>query len=798
MKRSFLSLFILFVAGVFVYAQQGYSLISPSVDPVGDSLVFCKMQEKMQKIRAEQGRPTVAVVLSGGGAKGAAHVGVLKRLEEKGIPVDMILGTSMGGLVGGLYALGYSADYLDTVLTTANWPILLSDKIGEKYISYSTKRSRSRHNLLVPFDFGKRNPALERKSSNTTVVDASGRTLAGSLPSGWVSGFNVENMLARLCATYRDSISFTELPIPFFCVAADLVSGKAKNWTSGDIALALRSTMSIPGLFNPVRHNGMVLADGGMRNNYPTDIARAMGADIIIGVMLSQYASSSADVNNIGDIINQAIDMLVREAYDKNIHETDITIFPYLAEYNMLSFNDEAIQIIKKRGYDAALQNEELLNQVALRTAGKSTDKNARGAAQDAKPRAKDIATNPVFLSQITFNGVPDQDAAFLSKIIGLKPGRMITAAEIEDAVSRIFATSCYRKVEYTLLTDQPGTYKLQFNLVSSPAHSVALSGRVDTEDLVSALVGIGFNTYKLSGSKLLLEAKFGQNWYARAHYTLSVPNFPAMNLSLTTGKRQANMIVNGLYCDAGFWHHKANLFFSGLKASNFDLRAGIKYDYFGLNTWLSEQILNDDVFVIEAMDTYRRNYLTLYGNARAYTLDNKYFPTKGFNLGMDLSVVTGESPKQIISLDYLQPFRLNDNVSLIPSVYMRYVVGDNVSLQDNLFLANFLGGAVPGRYFEQQMPFDAFHRCIVLNDYAVDFQINLRAKLFEHGFASLKGGVVHHAESLIGLFDKRAESLFGGAIEFGYDAFAGPLKLALQFSPLNFLGLYLSFGYDF
>ena len=177
-------------------------------------------------------------------------------------------------------------------------------------------------------------------------------------------------MIARLCASYRDSISFMDLPIPYCCVAADLVSGKSKNWTSGDIALAMRSTMSIPGLFNPVRYGDMVLTDGGLRNNYPTDLARAMGADIVIGVAFSQLEKTDIKVDNIGNVIGQMIDMLSNEAYEKNILESDVFINPNLKEFNMLSFNQLSTPYSRAM---TLLSKPKMLELVASKTKGRST-----------------------------------------------------------------------------------------------------------------------------------------------------------------------------------------------------------------------------------------------------------------------------------------------------------------------------------------------------------------------------------------------------------------------------------------
>lgn len=758
------------------FAGEKYRLVSTSIDPASDSVVFAKMRRRMASVRYRCGRPTVAVVFSGGGAKGAAHVGVLRRLEEKGIPVDMVLGTSMGGLVGGLYSLGYSPAFLDSLLRSCDWELLLSDDIDQKYIPYETKMRKARYNLLVPVGYKK--------------TDAGGRSLARSVPSGWVSGINVENTIAKLSVGYRDSLSFADLPIPFFCVSSDLVSGKSKNWTSGDVALAMRSTMSIPGLFNPVSHDGMVLVDGGIRNNFPTDLARAMGADIVIGVMLSQVVKSEIKVENIGNIISRLIDMLSREAYDKSIEEADVCIHPDLHEYNMLSFNSEAIDTIISRGYAAALACDDVLGVVASRTAGRP-----RTAK---KAPARDISTSEVLITSVEFPGKGAADSQYLGEMAGIKPGDKVSSSRIEEAVSAIFGTGSFKDVSYSLLADGDDGWRLVFKLTDGPVHRMGLSGRIDTEDMVAALMEFSLNAYRLSGSRLDLEARIGQNWYAQARYSKLVTNLPSVNLSLRSGKNMANMIIGRTFCDAGFWHHRADAYLSGYRRSNFDMTAGLRFDYYGLNSWLSEMTMDDRVHNINSMSVYRKAFATIYGNARAYTLDDKYFPNRGFSLGVGYEWVTGNDLSQIIAIDYREPFRLGRFLTLVPSLYMRYVVSESTTLDDNLFLANFAGGAIAGRYFDQQMPFDGFHRCVMLDDFAFNIQMDLRARVYENAYVSVKGGVIHSAPEIMQLFGEQSSLIGGGALEFAYATPAGPIKFDLQYSSLNGIGAYLSLGYDF
>ena len=297
------------------------SALATSVDPQGDSLAFLRMRQRMDEIRKK--RPTVALVLSGGGAKGTAHVPVIRYIEELGIPVDLVVGTSMGGLIGGLYSLGYTVEEMDSIVRNMDWAWALSDKLSRDYITYTDMKYKEKYLLSIPFyyerdyyrmkvadehrfDNMKKHEILHIGADNDQGPEFLKHNLLGSLPSGYLYGQNVNNLISSLTIGYQDSIDFQTLPIPYVCVAADMVTGKAKIWHSGSLNEAMRSTMSIPGVFAPVKTQGMVLVDGGIKDNFPTGIARQMGADIIIGVDLAQNKRSYMSLNNIADFAAQA------------------------------------------------------------------------------------------------------------------------------------------------------------------------------------------------------------------------------------------------------------------------------------------------------------------------------------------------------------------------------------------------------------------------------------------------------------------------------------------------------------
>lgn len=281
-------------------------------------------------------RPRVAVVLSGGGAKGMAHIGVLKVLERAGIPVDIVTGTSMGSIVGGLYAVGWSATQLDSLVRRQDWPFLLSDRAV-----YSSEDLEGRR-LQSTYFFSK---TLRLRKSH----------LSGA--TGVIEGKNLMRLFRHLTAGYTDSMSFNSLPRRFACVATNIVDNTEYDFHSGVLAEAMRTSMSIPGVFTPVKKGDRVLVDGGLRNNYPADIARTMGAEYVIGVTVQGPPKTADDLVYGSAVLGQIVDVNCKNKYDDNLKLTDIAIRVDTRGYNAASFTPAAIDTLIRRGENEAMRH---------------------------------------------------------------------------------------------------------------------------------------------------------------------------------------------------------------------------------------------------------------------------------------------------------------------------------------------------------------------------------------------------------------------------------------------------------
>jgi NTE family protein len=290
-------------------------------------------------------RAKIGIALEGGGALGLAHIGVLQWFEEHHIPVDYISGTSMGGLVGGLYATGKSPKELQEIVEQQNWDIIIGGQTPYEDLSYRRKEDARDYPTYIQLGLKK----------------------GLSLPAGLNAGHQISLLIDRETLPYADLKSFDELPIPYRCVATDIVSGKEVVFGNGSLSQAMRATMSIPGLFNPVRIGNQVLVDGGLVGNLPTDVVRQMGADVVIAIHLEVAPVKSEEIQSMFTVLGRSVDLVVRENEIRGLSAADLVVTVDLHEYNSIEYQ-KSRSIIEK-GRSASEQKARVLERFALNDA---------------------------------------------------------------------------------------------------------------------------------------------------------------------------------------------------------------------------------------------------------------------------------------------------------------------------------------------------------------------------------------------------------------------------------------------
>jgi len=759
----------------------------------------------MDDIRRTEKRPTVALVLSGGGAKGAAEAGALQYLEDLNIPVDMVCGTSIGGLLGGLYSVGYTSSDMRELFCSQDWGVTLTDKVHPEHIPYETKLRRQRYIVNIPFHYEKKTfdrrvregerfsapvDNLDLGAENGVNGEPQMKNFSSSLPTGYAYGFNVNNLFSSLTVGYHDSLSFADLPVPYMCVAADMVSCKANNWTSGSLKTAMRSTMSIPGLFEPVRTGGMVLVDGGTRNNYPADVARACGADYIIGIELADAEPSYQGVNHLGNLVGQFIRMLGKDAYDENITYPDVRVRPDLKGFNMLSFSEAAVDTMMKRGYDAIQEQKEQIELI-------------KSAVGEAKPRAirkaVNIAHTPVRIGAVMFDGLDDKESRMLMNRIGLTAGQKVDKAGMDEAMSKLQATGAFESVTYSLYGESE-PYSLVFHCVLGPTNVLSMGLRIDQEEWAAVMLDLGINRKKLKGVKFDFSARVGRTQKLDARFSLDFPSFPTLNAEIGFNHCMYD-VLSGI--DASLaretWEHidySCKIYLSKMAWTKVAFQIGSQYRHYDVD----ESRISGTVVATMYPEDGHAGYSGVFANANVYTLDDMYYPSKGIQLrlGADMDIARnndpGFDPMSSLNADFRFVIPTGKVFSIIPDLHWRSTYNSSSSY----FHGNFVGGSIAGRYYEQQIPLVGTVNLVEMKPRAFVTNFDFRFKLSKNLYLSAKAGYAKDAGTLEEMITDLKPSLYGFELQGGYDSIAGPLKFSVLWSNLTKWGVGFSVGFDF
>ena len=376
-------------------------------------------------------RPRVGVVLSGGGARGAAHIGVLKMLDDLHVPIDAIAGTSMGAVVGGLYASGYSAREIETIMTSVNWQEAFRDRPTRTDLTF--RRKEEEENFLVNFPLGLRSRHFQ-------------------LPKGLIQGQKLSQILRRLTLPTAEITDFDALPTRFRAVATDLETGDPVVMHDGDLASAMRASLSAPGVFAPVERDGRLLVDGGLAENLPIDVARAMGVDVLIVVDVSTPLVTRDKLTSAPAISNQMLAILIRRNEQRQLEslsKSDVRIAPILGEDSPFDFGIVARAVAA--GEQAALAAQGELLALAVDAGSYERYAQRRAATRETPPRIEFVRVDPG----------SERYAAALHKLFDDQIGAVADSGELQKRVTSFYGGENFEGIDYRIVQDDDGQYGL-------------------------------------------------------------------------------------------------------------------------------------------------------------------------------------------------------------------------------------------------------------------------------------------------------------------------------------------------
>ncbi|GAB4116880.1 MAG: patatin-like phospholipase family protein [Acidobacteriota bacterium] len=363
-------------------------------------------------------RPKVALVLGGGGARGVAHVGVLRWLEQNRVPVDMVIGTSMGGLIGGTFAMGWTPDEIQALIESLDWDELFSSTPPYTYLTYRRKEDSS--DYTTRFELGwKKGPIA---------------------PARLNAGHFIGLLVDRLAIPYYDIPDFDALPTPFRCVATDLETGEQVVFSRGPLNLALRATMAIPGVFSAVEHEGRLLVDGGVLNNVPADLARRLGAEMVIAVDVGSPLRSREELGSLLGVVDQTLNILILENVRRSIRESDILLAPELEDHGTLDFRD--LSSLIEKGFAAADARARLLRTLSV------DDQTWEAWLQSRRSR---IRTDVPGVGTVVVEGVGAGQARRVAEIAVPNPREPLRLVPLEEALTAVYGEGRTDAVGYQL-----------------------------------------------------------------------------------------------------------------------------------------------------------------------------------------------------------------------------------------------------------------------------------------------------------------------------------------------------------
>ena len=747
--------------------------------------------QELKVVDQDSTRKTVAVVLSGGGAKGMAHIGVLKVLEKAGIPIDIVTGTSMGSIIGGLYSIGYNANSLDSMVRVQDWSYVITDKEDLSSQSLIDRKKQNTYFYTTGLTFGKRD------------VNA----------GGIIKGKNLAELFQQLCLGFTDSLDFSsDLPKHFACVATDIIDNSEIVFHSGRLPQAMRASMAIPAAFSPVRMGDKVLVDGGLKNNYPADIAREMGADIIIGVSVQGAPKTAEEIGGTMSILNQIIDINCKNKYEENVAITDLHMKVDTKGYTPASFSQAAIDTLIRRGEEEAMRHWDEI--VAL--------KERIGMKKDSFPELlhpfrPGVMTDKHRILGYKFENMTPQDERFLRQKFGLNKRDSIDAKLEQELTTSMRMDLFYQTAECHLIPERlpevtrrmriPGIWHQQDSiwnysngvrvvLTAGERKSVQLHGgvRYDNEEYAAMQLGLDIPLKSKTPINTDITLRLGKRLMARGELTIHPSSFTRPTLSYSFRRNDVDIYSNGdLDYNIRYNQFQAELLPINFSFRQINLMMGLRWDFMHYRDKLGSESSMQVELENEHFYSYRAR---LNFNSE----NNWNFPTSGVRFNAEYAYLTDNFTKlddkaglSEVSADWRISFPFGSRFAIQPMLYGRLLFG---SVVPPVF-GNTIGGDWFGHYVEQQMPFAGIGNMEYVKHQLLAAQVQAQQHIGSSSYVLFKVAVAQHADKVKQLLDNR--TLVGVQGSYFYNTMFGPVGASLGYSnrtkePYVFLNI----GFEF
>ena len=722
-------------------------------------------------------RKKVGVVLSGGGAKGMAHIGVLKVLEKAGIPVDIVTGTSIGSIVGGLYAIGYNAHSLDSMVRTQDWTYVITDKEDMRNQSLLDRKKQNTYLFNTGMTFGKR--------------DRSG--------GGLIRGKNLAELFQKLFVGYTDSLDFNkDLKIPFACVATNIMDNSEVVFHSGRLPQAIRASMSIPAAFSPVRLGDMVLVDGGLKNNFPVDVAREMGAEVIIGVTLNGKPKTAEDITGTMKIVGQIIDVNCVNKYAENKALSDLWMNVDPHGYSTASFTSEAIDSLVRYGEEEAMRHWDEI--IALKKLIGIDDSFRPTIYYPLRP---DAMTERQHITGFTFENMTPQAERFLKNKFHLNRTDSIDA-KLEQALTTSMRMDLFYQTAECQLVPEAGGVRVVLSAGERKSVQFHAGVRYDTEENAAILLGLDIPLKTATPVETDITLRLGKRLMARGEITIHPRFFTRPTFSFTFHKNDVDVYTYGdLDYNIRYNQTQAEFLPINFDLRHFNLQIGLRWDFLHYRNKLGSESAKQVTLENQHFFSYRARLIL-------NTEDNWNFPTRGARFNAEyayltnnfaqLDVIDDEGNKQgktagmsDVNANWRMSFTIGKRFTIQPMVYGRMLFGSFVPA----VFGNTIGGEWFRHYIEQQMPFAGIGNMEYVRQQFVAAQLQAQERIGKSSYVLLRLAAGQQSEKLKELFDYR--TMIGAQGAFYYNTMFGPVGATLGYSNHTKKAyFFINLGYEF
>lgn len=710
----------------------------------------------------------VGLVLSGGGAKGFAHISVLKVIEEAGIRIDYIGGTSMGAIVGGLYASGYTASQLDSIIKEIDFYKILKDDTPRKSKPFYEKESGEKYALTLPI--------INKKVG---------------IPKAISEGQNVLNLLTQLTQHVNDINDFNKLPIPFVCIATNLETGKQETLNKGFLPEAIKASGSFPTLLSPTEINGKLLSDGGIVNNFPVDEVKAMGADIIIGVDIQSGLVDKRELDSAVKILNQIVGFQMYKTLESKYKKVDLLIKPNMKDFSVISF--DKIKEIMEEGEIASRNKIDQLKDIARSQIKKNTKK------------VNITQVQKIHIKRIEIEGNKDYTRAYVLGKLNLKKRDTTSYKRLVESINNLSATGNFENIQYNIINEKEGSV-VKIRIKESKISNFLQLG-VHYDDLYKT--GILVNTIAkhlfFKNDVISADVILGDN--LRYNFNYFIDN--GFYTSLGIKSRYNNFNTNVKFDVANV--NKINLEYEDFTNQiyiqtvfNRKFAIGIGAEYKRLKAF-TETIssLDDDFAMNDQIRLYfdKSNYYNLISFLKIDTYDKKYFQKKGAYLDVDFKWYLGSSDYNNNFVSFSQ---LKGKVAFAHTFFNKLTThfkseaGITIGENENRVL-DFNVGGYGENFINTFVPFLGYDFAELNANSFLKSGITFRYEFLPKNYFSV---TANYARVEVDLFNEGKifeNTKSGYMLGYGLDTFLGPIEINYTWSPdHNEKFWYFNVGYWF